>query len=150
MSPYTSMCHFVIVPCVIFLFVNVSFFHTATCAFLVGTRGINVANFCSASCRLEVPTGAIFLLDHVSSLVLCPVYMCPFPIGPRVSFLLDHTSVSHSQECPSRTAICMKPLHIDVHTNPFHHRTNEMVLLFQEISVIILTKQTTINKVKTK
>ena len=83
------------------------------------------------------------------------------PIGPcvlstcrvrfiRVRFLLDHESISHSRECPFRTAMCLKPLHVDVHTDPFHHRTNEMALLFQEISVIILTKQTTIKKVTTK
>ena len=82
--------------------------------------------------------------------VSCPVYTCPFPIGPRVSFLLDHASVSRSQECPFRTATCPKPLHVDIHTDPFHNRTNETALLFREISIIILTKQTTINKITTK
>ena len=101
-SPYGSTCCFVIVPCVIFLFVNVSFFHTATCAFLVGTRGVNVANFCSASCRLEVPSGAIFLLDHVSSLhVVSSLYVsvpywttCQFLIGPRIHFSFSRMPVS--------------------------------------------------------
>ena len=82
--------------------------------------------------------------------VSCPVYTCPFRIGPPVSFLLDHASVSHSRECPFRTATCPKPLHVDVHTDPFHHRTYETALLFREISVIILIKHTTINKVTTK
>jgi len=148
-SPYASTCCFVIVPHVVFLFVNMSFFHTATCAFLVGTCGVNVANFCSASCRLEVLSGAIFLLDHVSSLrVVSGIYVSvPFW---TISFLLDHASVSCSRECPFRTATCPKPLHVDVHADPFHNRTNEMTFLFREISVIILTKQTTINKITTK
>jgi len=131
------------------LFVNMSFFHTATCAFLVGTCGVNVANFCSASCRLEVLSGAIFLLDHMSSLrVVSGIYVSvPFW---TISFLLDHASVSCSRECPFRTATCPKPLHVDVHADPFHNRTNETTFLFREISVIILTKQTTINKITTK
>ena len=82
--------------------------------------------------------------------VSCPVYTCPFPIGPLVSFLLDHTSISRSRGCPFRTATCPKPLHVDIHTDPFHYRTNKTTLLFREISIIILTKQTTINKITTK
>ena len=84
------------------LFVNMSFFHTATCAFLVGTHGINVANFCSASCLLEGPTGAIFLLDHMSSLrVVSGIYVsvpywttCQFLIGPRIRFSFSRMPVS--------------------------------------------------------
>jgi len=87
-SPYASTCRFVIVPRVVFLFVNVSFFHTAMCAFLVGTRGVDVANFCSASLS---PRGSNS--SHI-------------PIGPRVlstcrvrfirvRSILDHLSVSY-------------------------------------------------------
>ena len=101
-SPYASTCLFVIVPRVVFLFVNVSFIHTAMCAFLVGTHGVVVANFCSASCRLEVPTGAIFLLDHVSSLhVVSSLYVsvpywttCQFLIGPHIRFSFSRMPVS--------------------------------------------------------
>ena len=101
-SPYPSTCRFVIVPHVVFLFVNVSFFHTATCAFLVGTCGVDVANFYSASCRLEVPTGSIFLLDHVSSLrVVSGLYVsvpywttCQFLIGSRIRFPFSRMPVS--------------------------------------------------------
>ena len=101
-SPYGSTCRFVIVPRVVFLFVNVSLFHTAASAFLVGTRGVDVANFCSASCRLEVPTGAIFLLDHMSSLcVVSGLYVfvpygttCQFLIGPRIHFLFSRMPIS--------------------------------------------------------
>ena len=128
-SPYPSTCRFVIVPHVVFLFVNVSFFHTATCAFLVGTCGVDVANFYSASCRLEVPSGAIFLLDHVSSLRVVSGIYVSVPYW-TINFLLDHASISCSRECPFRTATCPKPLHVDVHTDPFHHRTNELALLF--------------------
>ena len=56
MSPYTSTCHFLVVPRVVFLFVDVSFFCSATSAFLVVTRGVNMVNFCSATGRLQVPT----------------------------------------------------------------------------------------------
>ena len=76
------------------------------------------------------------------------------PIGPRVvfgftrvRFLFDHASVSDhyaSETCP------LGPLHVDVCTYPFHHRTNEMSLLFREISVIIQREYTTTNKVTTK
>ena len=148
-SPYTSTCRFVIVPCVIFLFVNVSFFHIATCAFLAGTCGVDVANFYLASCRLDVPIGDIFLLDHMSSLRVVSGIYVSVPYW-TINFLLDHASVSCSRECPFRTATCPKPLHVDVHADPFHNRTNEMTFLFREISVIILTKQTTIKKVTTK
>ena len=131
------------------LFVNMLFFHTATCAFLVGTCGVNVANFCSASCRLEVPSEAIFLLDHLSSLCVVSGIYVSVPYW-TINFLLDHAFVSCSRECPFWTTTCPKPLHVDIHADPFHNRTNETTFLFREISIIILTKQTTINKITTK
>ena len=79
--------------------------------------------------------------------------MSHIPIGPRVMFvftrvrfLFDHASVSDHyafETCP------LGPLHVDVCTYPFHHRTIEMSLLFREISVIIQREYTT-NKVTTK
>ena len=80
----------------------VSLFHSATCAFLVVTRGVDVAKFCSASCRLQVPIGAIFLLDHVSSLhVVSGLYMsipywttCQFLIGLRIRYSFSWMPIS--------------------------------------------------------
>ena len=69
-SPYISTSHFFycvtccppVCPCVAF--------HSSMCVFVVVTRGVNVAVFYSASCRLEVLTRVIFLLGHVSCLHL--------------------------------------------------------------------------------
>ena len=105
-SPYISTSHFFycvtcrppVCPCVTF--------HSSMCVFVVVTRGVNVAVFCSASCRLEVLTRVIFLLGHVSYLRLsmchvwvCPrgvgeLYTCPSLIGPRVCFSFSCMSVS--------------------------------------------------------
>ena len=87
---------------IVFLFVTMSFFHSAMCAFLVVIRGVNVAHFCSALCRLKVPTGAIFRLDHISSLrVISGLYVfvpywttCQFLIGPRIHFSFSRMPVS--------------------------------------------------------
>ena len=150
-SPYASTCCFVTVPCVVFLFVNISFFSHCH----VRLSGRNTWRRRSKF-LFGLVIASRFQQQPYSYWTTCPlyvsclVYTCPFPIGPRVSFLLDPTSIFRSRECPFRTATCPKPLHVNIHTDPFHHRTNETALLFREISVIILRKQTTINKVTTK
>ena len=100
--PYLSTCHFLIVPCVVFLFVNVSLFLSATCVFPVVTRGVDVAIFCSTSCHLEVPTRVVFLLGHVSCSGL-------------------HVSVSYLTTRPFRTTTRPKPVHQARYMQTFVH-----------------------------
>ena len=73
-----------------------------------------------AACSFQALPLVIFTLRHVS-ITICT----------HVSFLLDHVFVSHSPACQFRTTTCPKPgchtcpLHIDVHTDSFHHRTRK-------------------------
>ena len=106
-SLYMSTGHFLIAPRIVFMFVHVSLFRSATCVFRVVTRGVDVAVFYSASCRLEVLTRVIYI--PIGSRVLFTSLYLALANSTRVRFLLGHTSVSHSCECPFRTTMSPKP-----------------------------------------
>ena len=81
-----------------------------------------------AVCPSRALPCVIFMLSHM-----------PITICTHVLFLLDRVFVSHSPACQFRTTTCLKPgyytcqLHVDVHTDPFHHRTtNDTTFLVRE------------------
>jgi hypothetical protein len=150
------MCPIPVRPRVLFLFGHMSFLGLPMCSFPVCPRAI----FYLPMGHLHVWPNDVFLFVHVyfPSLATCcfpvcqPIHsrflhmllsclpVCQFTICTRVHFLLGHASISCSPTCPFWTATCpfldvkcVHILHVDIQTDPFHHRTtNVTALLFLE------------------